>query len=53
LAKGDSADPTISSTGRFVAFDSARSNHGVVADKYKGPMVFIYDRTTGTTRLGS
>jgi Tol biopolymer transport system component len=47
-ANGDSARPSISADGRFVAFTSLASNL-VIGDTNNGHDVFVHDRQTGTT----
>ena len=51
-ATGDSADPAVSSDGRFIAFVSAAANL-VTNDKNGLKDVFVRDRKTGRTeRVG-
>jgi Tol biopolymer transport system component len=47
-ANGDSSVPSISSDGRYVAFQSSATNL-VSGDKNRREDVFVHDRSTGTT----
>jgi Tol biopolymer transport system component len=46
---GDSSDPSISSDGRFVAFESAARNLVVPDTNQDTADIYVHDRTTGAT----